>query len=267
MRQIFTFFALMVITVIANAQLIGEDFQSGSIPTGWTVYSPTYDTASGNTWKWHIASYSGDSYMRASAYADSTNYVTEQWVITPAFSTLDATNVQFKFQNDKANYPGPDLKVYVSTDYSGDTADLSSSTWTELTGITLSTGNYEVVENTVDLSAYAGNSNVYIGFKYTSTSSEGAVWDVDSVYVLNTTGINSVSEVALGIFPNPANNMIYINTDSNNNNVQIVNCLGEVVLKKEGVKNFINIGTLKEGIYFVVIENNKGKTVKKFIKR
>ena len=267
MRKLFTFIVLAAIVSMANAQLVGEDFQGTALPSTWTSYSPTYDTTSGNTWKWHIANYTGDYYMRASAYASSTNYATEQWLITPVFSTVGATNVQLKFQNDKGNYPGPDLQVYVSTDYSGNTADLSSSTWTELTGITLSTGSYTVVDNTVDLSAYVGNANVYIGFKYTSTSSEGAVWDVDSVYVLNNTGINSVSEVALGVFPNPANKMIYIKTESNDNNIQIVNCLGEVVLKKEHAKNFINISTLKEGIYFVVIENNKGKTVKKFIKR
>lgn len=265
MRQIFTFFTLMLIGIIANAQ-IGEDFQSGSIPSGWTVYSPTYDTASGNTWKWHIASYSGDYYMRASAYADNTNYATEQWLITPDFSTENATNVQFSFQNDK-KYDGNDLQCYISTDYTGNTDDLNSSTWTELTGITLSTGNYDVVENTVDLSDYAGQSNVYIGFKYTSTTDAGAVWDVDSVYVITSTGFNTVSDVVLGLYPNPAKNTIYINSESNDNNVKIVNCVGEVVLKKEHVKNFINVGNLKTGIYFVVIENNKGKVVKKLIKQ
>jgi len=266
MRQIFTFFTLMLIGIITNAQIV-EDFQGGSVPSGWTVYSPTYDTTAGNTWMWHIASYTGDYFMRASAYASSTNYATEQWLITPVFSTVGATNVQLMFQNDQGNYPGNNLQCYISTNYTGNTADLTSSTWTELTGITLSTGNYNVVDNTVDLSAYAGQSNVYIGFKYTSTTSEGAVWDVDSVYVINSTGFNTVSDVVLGLYPNPAKNTIYINSESNNNNVKIVNCVGEVVLKKEHVKNFINVGNLKTGIYLVVIENDKGKIVKKFIKQ
>ncbi|MEG1591885.1 MAG: choice-of-anchor J domain-containing protein, partial [Chryseobacterium sp.] len=76
------------------------------------------------------------------------------------------------------NYSGPALQVYATENYTGDP---TTTTWVALPAL-LDTNNSGfgdwVSSGNVDLSAFLGK-NVRIAFKYTSTSSEAATWEVD----------------------------------------------------------------------------------------
>lgn len=266
MKKILLLVVVFAISLGANAQLVNEDFQADTLlPSTWSTYTPTYDTVTGNTFQWHISTYQGNNAARASSY-NGGNFATEQWLLTPAFSTQGLNSIQLVFKNEKASYPGNPLQVFVSTDYDGDSTNFASATWTEVTGLNLSTGTYEWVVNTSDISTTANNNNVYVGFKYTSTDQAGAVWDVDSVVVTGSTDINTVAKALVSVYPNPTSDFIYFNTNSRNNKVTIVNNVGQIVLSKENVSNSLNVSKLQAGAYMVIIENENGRTVKKFLK-
>ena len=71
------------------------------------------------------------------------------------------------------------------------------------------------------------------------------------------------------IYPNPVSNSI-INIKINgtaNTSYQIINTIGQVVLKGKLTTNQIKIDGLKKGIYFLEIITSEEKLVKKFIKK
>ena len=68
------------------------------------------------------------------------------------------------------------------------------------------------------------------------------------------------------IYPNPAKNLITLeNQNSNLKKISIFNNLGQLVLQSK--EKEINISKLKTGIYFVKVETNKGKSIKKLFKQ
>jgi Domain of unknown function (DUF5017) len=84
-------------------------------------------------------------------------------------------------------FTGPSIKVLISNNYSG-TGDPNLATWTDLsTGINLSTGNYVWANSgSINISSFtgAGNSAVYVAFKYTSTVAESSTWEIDNVKII-----------------------------------------------------------------------------------
>ncbi len=146
---------------------------------GWYTYS-IVDASK----YWAASVYNGNTFAKMTGF----NYDTysaddnDDWLISPKFDFSNVSSIQFSFDN-ACNYSGPDLEVYVSTDYDG-AGNPNDFTWTELTGLNLSSGSYQWETATEDLSSYAGESSVYIAFRYLSSSSEGAkTWEVDNVRI------------------------------------------------------------------------------------
>jgi len=209
--------------------------------------------------------------MRASAYANSTstNHLTEQWLITPSFSSVSLTEMSLSFDNDQSNHPGALMQVFVSTDFDGDSANFETATWDEITGLTLSTGDYEIVNNVSDLSDYVENASVYVGFKYTSTDSEGAVWDIDNVTVGSGVSVQNLSS-GVSIYPNPVYNTLNIKNINTIANVQILNVIGQEVITNAYNAKSVSLNTeiLANGVYFVKVTNTNGQTsVTKIVKK
>ena len=128
------------------------------------------------TYVWnHDANY---SCMKASAYVGQA-YAAESWLVSPAIALTNAATLKF---DQAVNYASPQgaLAVMVSTDYNG---DVNSATWTELTLSQWPAGNnWTFINSTADLSNYAGQT-VTIAFKYTSTTSASATWEVKNFVV------------------------------------------------------------------------------------
>lgn len=72
------------------------------------------------------------------------------------------------------------------------------------------------------------------------------------------------NENNFNIYPNPANDVLTINSNTTMNQITIINSLGQVVMNVEPNTDFyqININTLPEGIYTVRITTNNGLSTK-----
>ena len=141
---------------------------------GWT-----FVTVEGNK-PWTIGQYQGNHYANANGYNGGVN---EQWCISPAFSLEQYSDVTLSFLNAK-NYTGPDVQLFFSNNYDG--SDPTAATWTELT-FEKSTGSYTWVESgAIEFTGFAGDE-CYIGFKYTSTETEAAAWEIDDILLMGFT--------------------------------------------------------------------------------
>ena len=160
-------------------------------PPGTEIFSETFASGqgaftiqdvvlpSGLTYVWqHAPSY---SCMKASAYVSGQNYASESWLVSPAISLTGVNAATLKFEQ-AVNYASPQgaLSVMVSTNYTG---DVTTATWTTLALNEWPVGNnWTFVNSTADLTPFVGQS-VTIAFKYTSTSSASATWEVKNFVV------------------------------------------------------------------------------------
>ena len=177
--------------IILGAVTIFEQDWEGDM-NGWT-----FVTVEGIK-PWTIGQYQGNHYAYANGYNGGVN---EQWCISPAFNLIEFTNATLTFRNAK-NYTGPNLQLFFSNDYDGE--DPTDATWTEL-AFNMSTGSYAWVESgTIDLANFTGES-CYIGFKYTSTETEAAAWEVDDITLMGFT-----TQTYINVTPSALSGFTYI---------------------------------------------------------
>ena len=121
-------------------------------------------------------------------------------------------------------------------------------------------GNFKDDNTTIlDSNTYANDPSVY--------------FYIDDVSVVDcTVGINEIENHQLQFFisPNPVDYELRIKYEFTNATLEITNVLGNVVLiesVKSDEKNIkINVSDFAKGVYFVKVFNDKGVTVKKFVK-
>ena len=81
-----------------------------------------------------------------------------------------------------------------------------------------------------------------------------------------TAGLNDNEINNIKMYPNPANDYLNFDTNSNENiNIEIFDMLGKSILVSDNVTNSVNITELKSGIYFVQITLGFEKGTKKLI--
>lgn len=154
--------------------LLDEGFTTLS---DWNAQSVTGDQV------WTTATY-GDpkpcAYM--SGYANSVYNANEDWLISKELDlTVGYTQVSLQFET-ATKYSGNKLECYISTDYSG-TGLPATATWTLLPATYDETNAFTFTSSgVIDLSSYV-NKKVHIAFKYTSTASAAASWELDNVKV------------------------------------------------------------------------------------
>ena len=170
--------------IIGLVTIFDQDWEGEM--NGWTFVN-----VSGSA-EWYIASKENNHYAFANAFNQGANV---DWCISPAFNLNEYSNTVLTFITAK-NYTGPDLEVYFSNDYDGSNPE--TATWTPLT-CTLSSGSWTwTPSGDISLDGFSGN-NCHIGFKYTSTESQAAAWEIDNI---NLTGFenSSITTVATPTF-------------------------------------------------------------------
>ena len=128
---------------------------------------------------WTQGVYSGTTYAKMSGYA-SGYFANEDWLISPSFN-IDATTSEILKFTSAMNYGTAgdgSLKIFFTNNYTGDPA---TTTWTEITGATLSTGSFAFTPSgDIDMSGFSGTA-CRIAFKYTCTTSNVATWEITAI--------------------------------------------------------------------------------------
>lgn len=127
----------------------------------------------------YVWAWSGQYGMKASAFVNDTNLPSESWLISPAIDLSQLTSATLTFEQAGNKFFSEKCENYCSVMVSTDREN-----WTPLKLNVWPEGNsWDFYTSTANLSAYAGQSTVYIAFKYTSTSSTAGTWEVRNVVV------------------------------------------------------------------------------------
>lgn len=145
--------------------------------TTWTNYSVT------GAQVWQSNNYGNPGKCAAMSGYASGNKANEDWLITPAIDLSGVTGATLTFQTAQ-NYAGNVLEVYMSTNYVPGSNPTTTGTWTKLNA-TISSGNSWTWTDSgnINVSAAAGG-NLFVAFKYTSTTSASSTYEVDNVKVI-----------------------------------------------------------------------------------
>jgi hypothetical protein len=122
-------------------------------------------------WKWASANYG----MKASAYVNNTSHATESWLISPAISLQNATDIVLAYEHALNKGTANNLRVKISTDSGSSWSDLNVPKWP-------AGNNWDFVSTSLSLDGYA-DQIVQIAFVYKSTSSDCPTWEIKNFSV------------------------------------------------------------------------------------
>ena len=139
----------------------------------WVIKNATA-LPSGLNYVWQQTTQYG---MKASAYVSGTRYATDSWLISPAINL--SANGTLTFSQTQRYGSGNDLHVMMSTTYDG--GDIDPTQWTELNVDQWPDGSsWTFITSKAPVAA--GN-NIRIAFRYTSSTSAAATWEIESANV------------------------------------------------------------------------------------
>lgn len=164
-------------TRFSACPFISKDFEDQSITSGgWTQQMVT----GAILWSTSDQGSAGDFYGKISNWNGTNNVACETWYISPAVDLSTSNNPVLTFDN-AYNYAGPQLEVYVITNFTG---DVTTSTTVNLSsGVNWSTGSWAWVNSgNISLASYK-QAGVRIAFRYTGTSTSGSTWEIDDVII------------------------------------------------------------------------------------
>lgn len=212
--------------------------------------------------------WSGRSGQRAMVCfaAASATPLNNDWLISPQM-TLGSTGntVSFWAKSCDATYGLERFKVGVST------TGVAPANFTIVSpgAYVVTPANVTYVQYTYNLDAYAGQ-NVYIGINCVSNDQFGFAVD-DFLVTATALGTEGFFASNFAVYPNPASNVLNINTKNNNaiNQVQITDLNGRIIrnVNISGVaETQINIADLNTGVYFVKVSSDLGVGTTKVVK-
>jgi len=80
--------------------------------------------------------------------------------------------------------------------------------------------------------------------------------------------INTSSAMSITIYPNPSNEILFINSENSVETISIYDNLGKMLIHQSTISNnkSINVSNLRNGIYFIKVKTKRGTYIKKFSK-
>ncbi|HIE16175.1 MAG TPA: Omp28-related outer membrane protein [Bacteroidales bacterium] len=162
------------LAVFSQTNILTEDFEGGSLPTGWT------QTSNGAGWDfgsnlsstyWSIPSHTVYAASNDDA-AGSSNDGSVDYLITPPLDLTTYSSVILEFASFMTGAYSQTASVEVSTN--------GGSTWTIIQNVNAET-NWTTL--TFSLSAYAGQSNVLVGFHANDNGEWASGWAIDDVHI------------------------------------------------------------------------------------
>jgi hypothetical protein len=165
--------------------LFKESFND-NFPT-WVKFSEV------GTQVWESAPYGNpDGFCaKMSGYSGSSN-ANIDWLISPAQDLSSFSKASFAFES-AVNFSGPNIEIYISKNYSGaGDPNAAGVEWNKVNGSKLAVPTTPLYQyffsGIVDVPGFAGTGceAVYFAFKYTSTTSQSATWEIDNFKVYGT---------------------------------------------------------------------------------
>ncbi|MBP5563419.1 MAG: choice-of-anchor J domain-containing protein [Bacteroidales bacterium] len=252
-----------------------EDFDNG-MPSCWTILDEDGD---GYSWEHSSAPYSyfdpsvdlsgsgndgSTGFILSGSFSNVTSEALnpDNWLISPTLAIpSQGGKLSFYVAAQDASYAEEHYGVYVST------TGVAPSNFTLLYEETIdedggprAQGAWK--QKNVNL-PYAGQ-NIHIAIRHFNCT-DMFLLNLDDFTVTAGTGVESHG-VKTVVFPNPANNVININSSSNINRVEIFNMMGQMVgnYNVNDVNTQINTSNFANGVYTVKIETENGMSTKKF---
>ena len=262
-----------------------EGFEgSTNLPAGWSVYNPDADAA------WVVTNATAFAGTNSIAFdncdGDGNTDMTgkKDWLYTATYNFVGASlsaGVSFevayaKYDAGGGQYSTDTLVVYSSID--------CGTTWNQIYkkgGDTLATapaynGSSCFLPTSANwrneiilLPSLAGQTNVMFAFE--NISDWGEPIFIDNINILaNGTGIAYInhSPSSVNVYPNPSNNVIYLNSPEIINSVSVTDIIGQTVISNRSVnsaqQNQIDISNLANGVYLVkvIVADNHAETIK-----
>ncbi len=266
-------FLLLFAAGLNNAQVFSENFNTGTMPSGWTASNP--DTSA----NWGVGMENGFAMFPTGAAffddddAGSASINTNARLTSPVISLAGTASpkLSFKYANMIYNDDST-LKVEVFNGtswvqvftFSGDAGD-----W----GLDFDTFMYTVdayaEASNIDLTPYI-NPNFQLRFVYDDAGdySYGVVIDdvVISSGVLSTS--ETLSQDMFEVYPNPVKDNFYIKSGLKSQSViSVMDSSGKLVKTFSGKSDAYNLSDLPKGTYMLIINNGKSTVTKKIIKQ
>jgi len=129
-----------------------------------------------------------------------------------------------------------------------------------------STGTYAVIGTSVD-PTYTDNIAAVGSYYYQVT----AVWDAgesdpsNSINVDVVTGVDEVLANSTKVFPNPATDLVNVNSDFTIESITVYNHAGQIVVNEEVNSKLYQVNTsqYQSGVYFIQINTKEGQISKR----
>lgn len=272
MKQQLLFF-LLACGIISHAQVFSENFNGGSMPSGWTVNNPD------SSFNWAVGSQSGFAiFPSGAAYFDDdnagpTSINSNARLVSPVINLVGVASPKLSFKYANMIY---DLDSTVKVEvYNG-------TSWIQVFSSAGDSGQWGIDWNTfmytvdaydnatnIDLTPYI-NANFQLRFVYNDGGDYSFGAAIDDVII--TSAALATSDISLGdklqIYPNPVKDNLYIKSDlKSNSKVSVIDMSGKLVKTFVGASESYDLSDLPKGTYMILIDNGKEMIRKKIIKQ
>jgi len=158
---------------MAETTVLSESFENGFPPSGWKMINNGFilDTWRASSWKVHSG--------LKSANAEAEYTTLDHWLVTSEIDLSSATHAFLYFYEDEEGWASSGSHHYIKVSTSSQTNTSSFTTVLDMTPSNHDIVGFQGGVVQVDLSAYVGNSTVYVAFHIQGNDS----WFIDDVTV------------------------------------------------------------------------------------
>lgn len=249
MKKITLLLFSILYSSLSYGQYLSEGFESGtSLPDNWVL------TQTNTTETWEISnSTTGSANNGTNVATVSYNYNQDETLTSPSIDLSSSTNPRLIFSWNMSYYwsvdPFNNYDFTVSLDDGTNVTEL----FTEADAGTFI--NYTWYEQTIDLSAYVGQSDVKILFNY--TGDDGAALYLDDILIEETPALSTATNTLEGfsLYPTIVKEELNFRSQNNVEAITVFNILGQKVFSGAPNTNnsSINLSNLRPGVYVVKV--------------
>lgn len=254
-----------ITTVSVNLSGTSVDCQnllfSAPFSTTMTPFSQ-FNVSGDQVWSWINATYG----VAMSGYANTTNNVNEDWLLTPTLNLSTYNNVVLDFEHtiNKGTVANMQTEntVWISNNYVS--GNPNAANWTQLTIPTYPAGNNWtfVSSGNINIPADKCKANTYIGFKYKSTATASSTWEIKNLNLTGnctSTSVPTICKKNKHSIYSENRNIIVSNLD--NEDVIICDIYGKKVFAQKNKSGEIKVNSFNSGVFIVKAGNEVQKII------